>query len=152
MAKQANKRIQKNGWTNIQVVLADARDVELEGHFDALLMMGAPDVYASAAALARLVPHLRQNARVVAFGAKLCRHRHGRAFNSIFRGMFARATFASTPALDYEPWKELEHWTDRMEIEEHFLGWMFLAWGSIRPDKARHTGESRRRAADPHPR
>ena len=65
----ANRRIAKNGWTNVEVIEAAAEDVYLTGLFDAVLMFAAPDVYASEEALENIVPHLRGNARVAAFGA-----------------------------------------------------------------------------------
>ncbi len=129
MAINAKKRVEKNGWTNVDVIVADAKKVELRGTFDAVLLLGAPDVYASPAALANLAPHLKSNARVVAFGAKLSRRRLGRTFNSIFRLLFSKATFPSTPELDYEPWKTLGKCVGALEVEELFFGWMFMAWG-----------------------
>lgn len=129
MAINAKKRVEKNGWTNVDVIVADAKKVELQGTFDAMLLLGAPDVYASPAALANLAPHLKSNARVVAFGAKLSRRRLGTTFNSIFRLLFSKATFSSTPELDYEPWKTLEKCVGALEVEELFFGWMFMAWG-----------------------
>lgn len=132
LAAHARKRIETNGWTNAQVIAADAREVKLEGSFDALLMLGAPDVYASPAALANLLPHLKNDARVVAFGGKLSRHGMARGFNSAFRWMFSKATFSSTPRLDYDPMKALRECGVMLTIEEHLLGWLFLAWGSIR--------------------
>lgn len=131
MAMNAKRRVETNGWTNVQVIVADAKEVELQGSFDALLLLGAPDVYASAAALANLAPYLKSDARVVAFGAKLSHRRLGKAFNSLFRWMFSKATFSFTPKLDYAPWKTLEGLAGTLQIEEYLFGWMFLAWGSI---------------------
>jgi hypothetical protein len=54
---------------NVHVITADAQNVQLEGRFDAMLMFGAPDIYASPKTLANLVPYLRNGARFVAFGA-----------------------------------------------------------------------------------
>jgi hypothetical protein len=42
--------------------------------------------------------------------------------------MFSKATFTSTPALDYEPWKVLDG-VGALKVGELFFGWMFLAWG-----------------------
>jgi SAM-dependent methyltransferase len=136
MAKSAKQRIERNSWTNVDVIVADAKQVKLPGTFNGLLMLGAPDIYASAAALANLAPYLEDDARVVAFGAKLSRGRWGKSFNPIFRGAFSKATFASTPKLDYEPWKPLEGVVGKLEVEELFFGWMFLAWGQRKPSRA----------------
>jgi ubiquinone/menaquinone biosynthesis C-methylase UbiE len=72
-AINARRRIEENGWSNVQVIEADANDVSLEGKFDGLLMFAAPDVYASLQALAQIVPCLKSDARVVVFGGKLSR-------------------------------------------------------------------------------
>src|SRR5262249_47793219 len=63
----ARKRIEKNGWRNVEVIEADARTVHLSGTFDGLLMF-ATDVLLLDEALENIFPHLRENARVVAFG------------------------------------------------------------------------------------
>ena len=127
LAANARNRVATNGWTNVEVVVADARTVALQDSFDGLLMLGAPDVYASAEALRNLAPYLKPDARIVAFGAKLSRRPLGKHFNRIFRSSFSKSTFSSTPKLDYEPWKELENHFGPFEIEELFFGWMFLA-------------------------
>jgi len=129
MALSARKRVEKNGWANLRVVQGDARTVNLEGSFDAVLMLGAPDVYASSEALDNLGRYLKNDARVVAFGAKLSRRWFGRLLNALFRSMFSKSTFASTPGLEYEPWQTLERGLGALMVEELFFDWMFLAWG-----------------------
>jgi SAM-dependent methyltransferase len=128
-AKHANLRIAANGWTNVQVITADASKVELHGRFDALLMFAAPDAYASPQVLANLWPYLKDDARVAAFGAKLSHGSLGKPFNSLFRWMVSKATFPSTPKLDYEPWKMLECRAGPLHVEEYCLRRMFLAFG-----------------------
>jgi hypothetical protein len=71
---------------------------------------------------------------VVIFGGKLSRHRLGRMFNLFFRFMFSKLTFPSTPELNDEPWALLKSHVIELNIEEYFFGWMFLAWGSVKPD------------------
>jgi hypothetical protein len=110
---------------------ADAQNVELEGRFDAVLMFGAPDIYASPRVIANLVPHLRKDARFVAFGAKLAGRPWAKVINAVFRFLFSKATFVSTPQLDFEPWKRLEQDAVSFAHEEYFFGWLFLAWGII---------------------
>lgn len=90
MAANAKRRIAKNGWMNVDLIVAHAKEVELQGSFDSLLLLGAPDIYACPAALANLYPYLKDDAHVVAFGAKLSRHPLGRMFNSIVRLMFRK--------------------------------------------------------------
>ncbi len=126
----ARRRIEKNRWNNVQVVVADARTVELRGEFDGLLMFAAADIYASPQALANLFPYLKGDARVVAFGAELSHRRAGKVLNPLLRLLW-KLSFASTPAVNYEPWAALKERIDEFHVQEYFFGCMFLAWGSI---------------------
>jgi SAM-dependent methyltransferase len=127
----ARRRITANGWRNVSVIEGNAETVQLEGTFDGLALLGAPDVYASPRALDKLLPHLRDHARVVIFGAKLSRRRSRRLLNLLFCAAFSRLTFPSTPRLDSDPWTLIESYLDDFHVQEYFFGWMFLAWGSI---------------------
>jgi len=46
VARTAEKRIDVNHWSNVQVVVGDARTVALKRPFDGMMMFGAPDAYA----------------------------------------------------------------------------------------------------------
>jgi SAM-dependent methyltransferase len=140
-AINTRKRIAKNAWNNVQVVVSAAEKAALEGEFDGLLMFAAPDVYASPQALASLFPHLKSDARVVIFGGKLSRHRFGRIPNLLFHAMFSKLTFPSTPRMDYEPWALLKSRVHDLHVEEHFFGWMFLAWGSLNAGDKNHESD-----------
>lgn len=130
----ARRRIENNGWSNVQVITADARTVKLQGEFDALLMFAAGDVYASKQALDNLLPYLKSDAHVCAFGVKLSRSGLGKMFNLFFRAMVSKLSFPSTSPsdiLNYEPWGQLEKRVGKLTVEEYFFGCFFLAWGSI---------------------
>jgi ubiquinone/menaquinone biosynthesis C-methylase UbiE len=126
----ARRRIAKNGWRNVQVLEAAAQDVHLTGPFDGLLMFAAADVYASEEALENIFPHLRENARVVAFGVKLSSNRFGSTLNSLLRMLF-KLSFSTTPRPDYEPWQILAKRVEKLVVEEYFFGLMFLSSGSV---------------------
>jgi len=132
VAINAKKRIEVRRWSNVQVVQGDARTVTLNGEFDGLVLFAAPDVYASPQALANLLPHLKDNALVVAFGAKLSRRRLAGAFNLLFQSLM-KLSFSSTPALNHEPWSVLEHWLVEVHVQEYFFGCMFMASGVKKP-------------------
>jgi len=129
----AQRRIQKHGWKNVHVVTANAENVSFDEKFDALLMMGAADIYASPAILANLVRYLRPGAHFAAFGAKFSRRIGAKLINPLFRFFVARASFASTPKVDFEPWRPLKDRSASFHIEEYFFGFMFLAWGELAP-------------------
>jgi len=134
----ARRRIEKNGWSNVQMITADARTVKLQGTFDGLLMFAAADVYASSPALENLFPYLKSDVRVAAFGVKLSRHRLGKMFNLFFRLMVSKLSSPSTPDfLNYEPWNLLENRVDELTVEEYFFSCFFLAWGSINASRKR---------------
>jgi ubiquinone/menaquinone biosynthesis C-methylase UbiE len=132
----ARRRIARHGWTNVQVIVASAQTVTLSGQFDAALMFGAPDVYASTEALANILPHLRPGARLAFFGAKTSRRRMGWLLNTVFRTLVPKLSFRTTPAPDDEPWRVIAAHVDRVTVEEYFFGWMFIASGSLKRDHA----------------
>jgi hypothetical protein len=124
----AKRRIEENRWSNVQVIEADARTATLKGKFNGLLSFAAADIYASSQAVANLFPYLNDDARVVAFGAKLSHRRVGKVLNLLFRSLW-KLSFSSTPALNHEPWAPLKNRVDELHVQEYFFGCMFLAWG-----------------------
>ena len=126
----ARRRIIKNGWKNVHLIEAAAEDVHLTGPFDGLLMFAAADVYGSEEALENIFPHLRDNARVAAFGAKLSNKGLGTSLNPVLRMLF-NLSFSTTPRPDYEPWRVLAKRVQKLDVEEYFLGLMFLCSGSV---------------------
>ena len=125
----ARRRINKNGWRNVQVVEADARTVHLTGTFDGLLMF-ATDVIMLEDALENIFAHLKRNDRVAAFGAKSSTDRLGRIWNPVFQMLF-KLTFSTTPRPGYDPWRMLAKRVENLDVEESFFGLMFLASGSV---------------------
>jgi len=91
-------------------------------------MFAAADVYASPQALANLLPYLKDDARVVALGAKLSHRRSGKVLNPLLRLLW-KLSFSSTPVVNYEPWAPLKDRMSELHFQEYFLGCMFLAWG-----------------------
>jgi hypothetical protein len=135
MSINARRRVEKNGWPQVQVVEAAAEEVRLPDGFDGLLMFAAPDVYASERALANLMPRLREGARVVAFGHKLSRNPWGRMSNPFFRLLLSTLSFPTTPRPEYEACRLLAPRLERLQVEEYFLGTLFLAWGIVTASK-----------------
>jgi cyclopropane fatty-acyl-phospholipid synthase-like methyltransferase len=133
VAVNARNRIAARGWTNVEVVVGNCESVALKGKYQGMLFLGAPDCFASPKALENLLPHLEENGRIAIFSAKLT-HRPSIVWsNQLFRKGFARATFDSTPQLDYEPWKPMEQRLGTLEVQEYFGGMFFLASGPVRP-------------------
>src|SRR5262245_42910177 len=129
MSINARKRIEKNGRRNVEVMEADARTVQLTGTFDGLLMF-ATDGRLLDEALENIFPHLRENARVVAFGAKMSSNRLGKIWNPVLKMLF-KLTFSTTPRPDYKPGRMMAKRVENLDIEEYFMGLMFLASGLV---------------------
>jgi SAM-dependent methyltransferase len=127
----ARRRIERNRWDNVEVVEAAAQEVRLSGAYDGLLMFAAPDVFASEAAWANISPHLRENARVAFFGAKLSDRRMGTILNPLLRATFTRLS-PTTPVPDERPWTLIAGHLDDLRVVEYFFGSMFLASGTLR--------------------
>lgn len=130
-ARNARRRVDKQGWRNVEVVTSSAHTVHLTGAFDGLLMFAAPDVFASAPALRHLASFLKDGARLVAFGPALSDARPGRLLNPLLRGALT-ALSPSTPGLTYEPWSLLARCTEDLRVERYAGGSMFLASGTLR--------------------
>lgn len=133
-AKSARRRAEKNGWENVRVIESDALEVHLTGAFDGLLMFAAADIYASKDALENILPSLKENASIVAFGAKLSRHRFGRILNPVLKTLF-KLSFSTTPKPDYEPWQTLANYAEGLEVKEYFFGLMFMCAANNRISK-----------------
>jgi SAM-dependent methyltransferase len=125
------KRIAANNWKNIRIIEGNAQNVGLEGKFDGLLMFAAPDVFASEKALSNILPHLKENARVAFFGAKMSSGKLGWLLNGLLRFAITKLSFESTPLPNDKPWRLIENRSENMEIEEFFFGSMFLASGTL---------------------
>lgn len=129
-AINARKRIDANHWSNVHVIVGDAKTVQLSGLFDGLVMFAAPDVYASPEAVANLFEHLKPGARVVIFGPKLSHHHMSALPNSMLRLMM-KLSFKSTPALTDWPLSIIQKRVTNVRMDEIMLGSMFLASASV---------------------
>ena len=127
----ARKRIARNGWETVEVIVGAAEEVHLTETFDGLLMFAAADVYASEEALENILPHVKGDARVAAFGAKFSSNYLARVLNPLLELLF-KIISPTTPRPDYEPWRLLAKYVEGLEVKEYFFGLMFLASGSVR--------------------
>jgi SAM-dependent methyltransferase len=135
----AKKRIARNGWENVEVIEAAAQEVDLTGTFDGLLMFAAADVYASEDALENILPHVKDDGRVAAFGAKFSRNYLARVFNPFLSLLFKLGS-STTPRPDYEPWRLLAKYVAGLDVKEYFFGLMFLASGSVTKRRSANRG------------
>lgn len=130
VAENATRRIARNQWSNVHVVVAPADSVQLAGVYDGALMFGASGVYASPRAVANVLPYLKPGARLVFFGAKTSTRRTGWILNPVLRLVFPKFSFATTPVPDESAWSVLAPHLGQLEVAEYCFGWMFLASGT----------------------
>lgn len=126
------KRVLKNNWKNVIIVESDAQTATLSGKFDGLLMFAAPDVFASEKALMNILPYLKENSKIVFFGAKISKRKYGWILNGLLRNAVSKLSFKTTPNLESKPWCVIEKHVKNLIIEEYFFGWMFLANGTLK--------------------
>ena len=129
LADKAQALVRRNGWSNVQVIQADAQSVTLPQSFDGMLMFAAHEVSTSPSALDNLFKCLGERASVVAFGAKQSRSLLGRAVNPLLRLASKRWLPFSAP-IDTAPWTLLQARLAHIHIEEYLLGILYLASGS----------------------
>lgn len=132
VAALAVRRIDRHGWSNVQVMVASAHRAALPEGCDGALMFAAPDVYG----WANLRRALRPGARVAFFGAKTSQWRSGWLLNGVLRNAIPRRSFASTPTPTDAPWTAAPPNLEDIEVTEFFFGWMFLATGTWLSDAA----------------
>lgn len=130
----ARRRIERNGWKNVDVIESPAQSVGLIGRYDGALMFAAADVYASDSTLANIIPYLKDHARISVFGAKLSDGRLSKLLNPFFLFM-CRKLSPLTPLPDSAPWLLLASRLDHVEVQELFFGSMFLAYGALKETK-----------------
>ena len=125
-------RVVKNNWKNVTIIESNAQTATLSGKFDGLLMFAAPDVFASEKALINILPYLKENSRIVFFGAKISKRKYGWILNGLLRNAVRKLSFQTTPNLEIKPWCVIEKYLENLIIEEYFFGWMFLANGTLK--------------------
>ncbi|HEX6425910.1 MAG TPA: methyltransferase domain-containing protein [Acidimicrobiales bacterium] len=126
MAAAARRRIDHNGWTNIEVVVGDAATAALPSGVDGILFFETHDLMRTPAAVRRAVAAGRQGAGVVAFGPAAAA-RWAIPVNAIVRSVARRyvTTFEGFDA----PWSHLAAEVPGLRVRRLFLGGAYLAIG-----------------------
>ena len=65
----------------------------------------------------------------------------GKLWNPVMKMLF-KLTFATTPRPDDEPWRMVAKRVENLDIEEYFLGLMFLASGFVAESRGQANEES----------
>lgn len=131
MATVARRRIDANGWKNVEVVVGDAATATLPADVDGVLFFETHDLMRTPEVVRRAVGAGRAGARVVAFGPAAAAPRWAFPVNAIVRWVARRyvTTFDGFDA----PWSHLAAEVPGLRVHRLFLGGAYLAIGRIGP-------------------
>jgi len=128
MLDQARERVQANHWANVTLIEAAAEDATLDVVADGALFSFTHDVLQSSAGVTNIVSLRRSGAGVAACGGKLA-GRWQPLTNAVVRRM-ARPYMTTLRGLD-RPWRELERYTEELQVRSLAFGGAYVAWGRI---------------------
>jgi SAM-dependent methyltransferase len=132
MLEMARARIERHGWTNVELVQADVAEADIPVTADGTLLCAVHDVMRSPAALANVLRHLRARARIVAGGPKWTPWRGYDALSLNFHTWRMNRGCVTTFEGFGRPWSHLERLVDHLVVDEVFSGGGYIACG-IRP-------------------
>jgi SAM-dependent methyltransferase len=131
MLAQAGARVQRHGWSNVELVCAGAEEAALPVRADAVLLCAVHDVMRSPEALANVLTHVRAGARVVAGGAKWAAWRQPGGV-SLNRSTWRLNRDCVTTFEGFrEPWSRLAELVPDLRVEEVYLGAGYIACGIV---------------------
>jgi precorrin-6B methylase 2 len=134
MLDVARARVERHGWTNVRLVQADVEKADIGATADAGLLCAVHDVMRSPAALANVLHHLREGARIVAGGPKWARWRHSDGLWVNFSTWRMNRDCVTTFEGFTRPWSHLQCLVQDLIVDEVFHGGGYIASG-IRPPR-----------------
>jgi ubiquinone/menaquinone biosynthesis C-methylase UbiE len=128
MAAVARVRAAEAGWSNVEVVVGDAKTAPMPGMVDGALLFLTHDLMRTPEALERVVAACRPGASVVAFGPKRAPS-WAWPVNTLVRAI--SKTYVTTFEGFDAPWSHLEPMLDGFEIRSAGLGAVYLGRGRV---------------------
>jgi SAM-dependent methyltransferase len=128
MLARARRRVEDHGWSNVELVEADASEADLRGPFDAFLFSFVHDVTRSPAALDRVLAPAAAGARVVAAGVKWA-PRPALPLNFAV-WLLARSGVTTFEGFD-RPWSLLAPRLRDVRVESAALGTLYYLSGTV---------------------
>ena len=132
MLARARERVAREGWKNVELVQADAAQVNLGRQFDAVcctLAFGViPDGFG---ALARMKAHLKPGGWLAIGDAKRSSRWYGWALNWVAELL----GYGAAEVMTRQPWLHLRKQLDDFQYEEWFAGFYYVTGGRL---PARH--------------
>lgn len=129
MLARAERLVERRGWQNVELLQADARQLDLGEQFDAVLWMLAASVVPDwQVALERAVAHIRPGGWLVLADARFSERWYARPFNwyADIMGVGAAADISR------RPWELLPQYLINVGYEDLLLGFLYVAWGQKR--------------------
>ncbi|MEA2211254.1 MAG: hypothetical protein QOF83_1202 [Solirubrobacteraceae bacterium] len=136
MLDVARARVERHGWTNVELVEADVAEADIPAIGDGSLLCAVHDVMRSPAALANVLDHLRAHARVVAGGPKWAPWRGTAACLMNYRAWRMNRDFVTTFEGFGRPWSQLERLVDDLVVDEIIHGGGYIACGIRSPKQS----------------
>jgi SAM-dependent methyltransferase len=133
MLEQARARLDRLGWTNVELVEADVAEVDLPAAADGALLCAVHDIMRSPASLANVLTHLRASARIVAAGPKWMPWRRSGALAANLRTWSMNRNYVTTFEGFHQPWSHLQALVGNLIVDEVFPGSGYIAVGTRPP-------------------
>jgi ubiquinone/menaquinone biosynthesis C-methylase UbiE len=130
MLDQAGQLVEERGWRNVELLHADAAELDLNEKFDGMLWMLAASVVPGwQEALERAVAHLKPDGWLVIADVRLSECWYARPFNwyANVMGLGAAADIGR------RPWERLSGHLVHVGYDELLLGFLYIAWGQKAP-------------------
>ncbi len=131
MLAQARRRVERQGWRNVELLQADAAQLELDEQFDAVLCTLATTVIPGwQAALQRAVAHVKPGGRLVVADFCFSERWYAQFFNWYMDLLGA----SGAADLRRRAWELLPRYLVNVGREDLLLGFLFVAWGQRTTD------------------
>lgn len=139
MLERARRRISDEGWRNVALVHSDAASYEFpQGVAGILSTFALTLVPEFDRVVQRGARALRAGGRWVLVDFKLPETAWEKALLPLLLPL-SRPFGVTLDLAQRHPWESLACHLDRFEMEEHYLGFVYVAWGEVDPD--RRSGE-----------
>ena len=127
MIAAARRRVEKQGWQNVELRVSAAEDIVFEGDFDGVLLFAMHDVLTSGPALDNLLRALKPGGMLVAIGPVTAQGFPASLLNPLVRLIYRRFAVAQQD-ID-QPWHQLQARLPDLMVERHGPGILYLVHG-----------------------
>jgi ubiquinone/menaquinone biosynthesis C-methylase UbiE len=138
MLARASHQVEQEGWGNVELVEADAAELDLGEQFDGVLWMLAASVIPDwQDALERAVAHVKPGGWLVLADAR-CSERW---YTLPFQWLADLLSLGAAADIGRRPWERLPRYLTNVRYGDFLLGYLYVAYGQ-RPGKETGNAES----------